>query len=237
VNFASTSWSLVLRAAATDSEGSRAAFAGLCEAYWYPLYAFVRRRGVSHEDAADLTQAFFVHLMEKHALRSVDPTHGRFRTFLLSSFKNFSADLGDRARAKKRGGDRVRVPFETDMLERRFHASITSHDDPERVFERQWALTLLDLARARLRQEYAETGKAHEFATFAPYLVSAQGDVPYGRLSGEMGTTEGALRVALHRFRRRFGLALRAEIAVTVAAPEEIDDELRFLSSALGTES
>jgi RNA polymerase sigma factor (sigma-70 family) len=235
VNFATTSWSLVLRAAATDSEGGRAAFAGLCEAYWYPLYAFVRRRGLSHEDAADLTQAFFVHMMEKHALRGVDPTYGRFRTFLLASFKNFRSDLGDRARAKKRGGDRVRVPF--DVLENRYQSSVTDHDDPERLFERQWALTLLDRARGRLKEEYAATGRADEFATFSPYLVGTHGDVPYGRLSRQMRTTDGAVRVALHRFRRRFGLALRVEIATTVDAPEDIDAELHFLLSTLTAES
>ena len=233
MNFANTRWSLILRAAATDSEESRAAFADLCEAYWYPLYAFVRRRGLSHDDAADLTQAFFVHLMEKQALRRISPTYGRFRTFLLTSFKNFKSDVGDRARAKKRGGDQVRVPFDSDVLEHRYQASVTDEQDPERLFERQWALALLDRAKVRLQHEYVSTGRADEFATFAPYLVGAHGDVPYHRLGVEMGSTEAAVRVALHRFRRRFGLALRTEIAMTVDAPEDIDAELRFLLSTL----
>jgi len=233
VNFATTSWSLVLRAAATDSEGSRAALAGLCEAYWYPLYAFVRRRGSRHEEAADLTQAFFVHVIEKHALRDLDPTHGRFRAFLLTSFKNFKADAGDRDRAQKRGGDQIRVPFDSDLLEHRYHAGVMDNDDPERLFERQWALTLLNRARGRLEHEYAATGKADEFTMFSPHLVGAHGEAPYSRLAEQLGTTDGAMRVALHRFRRRFGVALRAEIATTVDAPEDIDAELRFLISAL----
>jgi RNA polymerase sigma factor (sigma-70 family) len=230
-NFATTSWSLVLRAAATDSEESRAALAGLCDAYWYPLYAFVRRRGSSHEDAADLTQAFFVHVMEKHALRDVAPAHGRFRSFLLASFRNFKADAGDRARALKRGGDQISVPFDVDVLERRYRAGVTVTEDPEQVFERQWALTLLKRARERLEHEYAAAGKADEFRVFSPYLVGAEGD--YSRVADQLGTTEGAIRVALHRFRRKYGLAVRAEIAATVMAPEDIDGELQFLIAAL----
>jgi RNA polymerase sigma factor (sigma-70 family) len=233
VNFVSTSWSLILRAAATDSEESRAAFADLCEAYWYPLYAFARRRGSNHEDAADLTQAFFVHLMEKRPLGSVSPMYGRFRTFLLATFKNFRSDLDDRARAKKRGGDRVSIPFDSALLERRYQASVTDDQDPERLFERQWALALLDRAKARLQHEYVMTGRADEFATFSPHLVSAHGDVPYHQLGAQMGSTQATVRVALHRFRRRFGLALRAEIAMTVDAPADIDEELRFLLSTL----
>ena len=233
-DFATTSWSLVLRAAATDSEESRAALAGLCEAYWYPLYAFVRRRGSSHEDAADLTQAFFVHIMEKHALRDVAPAHGRFRSFLLASFKNFKADAGDRARALKRGGDQISMPLDADVLERRYRASVTVTEDPERLFERQWALTLLKRARQRLEREYAAAGKADEFRVFSPYLVGAEGTAPYSRLAEQLGTAEGAIRVALHRFRRKYGLAVRAEIATTVTAPEDIDGELRFLLAALG---
>jgi RNA polymerase sigma-70 factor (ECF subfamily) len=192
---------------------------------------------LNHEDAADLTQAFFVHLMEKQALRSVDPTYGRFRTFLLASFKNFRSDVGDRARAKKRGGDQVRVPFESDVLEHRYTASVTEYDDPERVFERQWALTLLDRARERLKQEYAARERADEFAMFSPYLTATPGAVPYSRLATQMGATDVAARVALHRFRRRFGLALRTEITITVEAPEDINAELRFLLSTLAAGS
>lgn len=232
-NFATTSWSLILRAAGTDSEESRAALAGLCEAYWYPLYAFARRRGSSHDDAADITQEFFVHIMEKHALRHVAPEHGRFRSFLLVSFKNFKADAGDRARALKRGGDQIRVPFDADVLESRYRAGMMVTEDPEQLFERQWAMTLLKRARERLGHEYAAAGHSAEFQVFLPYLVGAEGTAPSSRLAEQLGTTEGAIRVALHRFRRKYGLAVRAEIATTVNTPEDIDGELRFLLAAL----
>jgi RNA polymerase sigma-70 factor (ECF subfamily) len=233
VTFVNTSWTLVLRAAGTDSEGGRAALAGLCEAYWYPLYAFARRRGLSDADAADLTQSFFVHLIEKQALRRVEPGFGRFRTFLLTAFKNFKSDLADRARARKRGGDWIRVPFDSDALERRYQASVTDGQDPERLFERQWALALLDRAKARLQHDYGSTGRGNEFAAFAPYLVGAPGDVPYDRLSALTGSSEAAVRVALHRFRRRFAFALRSEVGMTVDTPEDVDAELRFLLSTL----
>ena len=171
--------------------------------------------------------------MEKHALRNVDPAHGRFRAFLLASLKNFKADDGDRARAQKRGGDQVRVPFDAGVLERRYQAGVAGDGDPEQLYERQWALTLLKRARVRLEHEYAAAGHSNEFQLFSPYLVGAEGTAPYSSLAEQLGTTEGAIRVALHRFRRKYGLAVRAEIATTVNAPEDIDGELRFLLAAL----
>jgi RNA polymerase sigma factor (sigma-70 family) len=231
--FSTTNWSLILRANASHSGVRRAALAELCQAYWYPLYSFARRRGSGHDDASDLTQAFFVHLIEKHALSDVAPTHGRFRSFLLASFKHFQSDVRDRLHALKRGGDRIEVPWDTAVLETRYRAAASSSDDPEKLFDRQWALTLIERARARLRAEYASDAKTRDFEVLLPFLTQ-HGEKGSQELAAALGTTEGAARVVLHRFKRRFGSALRAEVASTVDDPDQVESELRFLLQALG---
>jgi RNA polymerase sigma-70 factor (ECF subfamily) len=235
VRFETTNWSLVVRATASNTEVRQVALAGLCEAYWYPLYSFARRRGSGHEDASDLTQAFFVHLIEKHALDGLTPEHGRFRAFLLASFKNFQSDARQRAHAHKRGGDLIRIPWNQELLEVRYAATTIADEDPEQHFARQWALTVLDRARQRLRAQYADAGRAHDFDVLSPYLAPEQGEPSTAGLARALGSTEGSARVALHRFRRRFGSALRAEIASTVENPEQIEPELRFLLEALAS--
>jgi RNA polymerase sigma factor (sigma-70 family) len=231
--FRTTNWSLILRVDASTSGVRRAALAELCEAYWYPLYSFARRRGSDHDDASDLTQAFFVHLIEKHALSGVAPTHGRFRSFLLASFKHFQSDVRDRRHALKRGGDRIEIPWDAEVLETRYRAVASSSDDPEKVFDRQWALILIERVRARLRTEYVSDGKTRDFEVLLPYLTQ-HGERGSQQLAAALGTTEGAARVVLHRFKRRFGSALRAEVASTVDHPEQVESELRFLLEAVG---
>jgi RNA polymerase sigma-70 factor (ECF subfamily) len=231
-HLATTNWTLIVRAEATDPDVRRAAMAELCEAYWYPLYAFARRRGSNHDDAADLTQAFFVHLIDHHALRGLDPVLVRFRAYLLASFKNFQADVRDRATALKRGGGLLHVTFDPDVLERRYDG-LSSDEDPERLYARQWALTLLERARERLRLSYVTAGKAQEFEVLGPHLASGRGAAPVDEMARALGITDGAIRVALHRLRRRFGRELRAEVAGTVGDPRQVESELRFLMRAL----
>ena len=232
-NFETTNWSLIVRASASTTDVRRIALAELCEAYWYPLYSFARRRGCDHEDASDLTQAFFVHLIEKHALDGLTPTQGRFRAFLLASFKNFQSDARQRAHAQRRGGDLIRIPWDQELLEARYGASVVAGEDAEQLFARQWALTVIDRARLRLRAQYVDAGRTHDFEVLSPYLAPEQGQSSTAELARALATTEGAARVVLHRFRRRFGSALRAEVASTVENREEIESELRFLLAVL----
>jgi RNA polymerase sigma-70 factor (ECF subfamily) len=227
---ATTNWTLILNAEATATEVRQAAMAELCEAYWFPLYVFARGRGASHDDAADLTQGFFLHLIEKHALRGLDRTAVRFRAYLLASFKNFEADVRDRAMALKRGGGLFRVTFDPAALERR-EESIGSDDDPERLYARQWALTLLDRTRVRVRSSYVDAGKANEYAVLGPHAMGNPDAAP--NLARDLGLSEGAARVALYRLRRRFGAELRAEVAATVGDASQVESELRFLLDVL----
>ena len=233
VNFTTTNWSLIVRVNTSTTRVRSVALSELCEAYWYPLYSFARMRGCTHEDASDLTQAFFLHLIEKHALRRVAPAHGRFRAFLLASFKHFHTEVWRRAHTLKRGGQQIRIPWDPDLLEARYRAAATTTDDPERLFDRQWALTLIDRARARLAAEYASAGKRRDYEVLLPYLSLAPRGESTAELAGALGTSEGAARVAVHRFRRRFGSALRAEVASTVDDPKEVESELRFLLAVL----
>ena len=232
-HLATTNWTLIIKAEASDPDVRRAAMAELCDAYWYPLYAFARRRGSSHDDAADLTQAFFVHLIDKHALRGLDPAGVKFRPYLLASFKNFECDARDRTTALKRGGDRIRVTFDPAVLERRYTGIACSDEDPERLYARQWALTLLERAREQLRLAYVAANKTRELEALGPYLVSSPGANATRDIAQALGVSEGAARVALHRFRRRFGAELRAEVARTVDGLDQVEAELRFLLTAL----
>jgi RNA polymerase sigma factor (sigma-70 family) len=232
--FATTHWSLVL-VAGTDirSVAADEALTTLCETYWYPLYAFLRKRGHSAEDAQDLTQAFFVRVLEKHDLRHADPARGRFRSFLLASLKNFVANERDRDIAKKRGGGVAIVSLEFESAEGRFQMDPPTDDTPERVFDRQWAMTLLERAMARLEAEMADGGKKDQFDALKIFLT---GDTPkpaYASIGRELGMSDGAIKVAVHRLRRRFRDLVHDQIAQTVSTPEEIEDELRYLWSAV----
>jgi RNA polymerase sigma factor (sigma-70 family) len=231
--FVTTHWSLVLAAGADVSSGeAQDALAHLCETYWYPLYAFLRSRGHSAEDAQDLTQAFFTRVLERRAFAHADPARGRFRSFLLASLKNFVANERDRAQTQKRGGGAV-VPLEIGAAEGRFQLEPSTDETPERIFEREWALILLDNAIQVLQTEMASTGRSGHFAELKAFLVGENPNVSYAEAADALGMSPGAVRVAVHRLRRRFGELVRREIAQTVSSPVEIDDELRHLWSSV----
>lgn len=235
--FATTRWSLVIDAArgpGVDPESPPGrALAALCEAYWEPLYTFARRSGLGPEDARDRTQSFFARVLEAGTLAEADPDRGRFRSFLLASFRHFLANEWDREHARKRGGGRRRLSLDFDAGESRLGIEPADAETPERAFERRWALTLLDRALGRLRDRYEADGRAEWFAALAPALAGDR-SVSYAELADRLGSTEGAVKVAVHRMRERCREALRLEIAETVADPTEVDDELRQLFRALG---
>ena len=230
---ASTQWSRVLAARdGTDSE-ARAALEFLIQTYWEPLYAFVRSRGSDPEDAADLTQSFFADLLERKALSAVDPRKGRFRSFLLASLRNFLSHERDRKYALKRGGGTFTDSLDLEAGERRFAQHLADNQTPEDVFDQRWAMTVLDRALERLRHETADSPADGHFEKLKRYLTSSGPQTTYREMAESLSMTEGALRVAVHRLRKRYGECLRAEIAETVADPNEIDEEIRHLLMSL----
>lgn len=246
-SFRTTRWSRVATAArwapgarsAHEGDGRAAAeaLAELCRAYWKPLYAFARKRGIGPEDAADRVQAFFGRVLEKSVLAETDPARGRFRSFLIASFRNFLANAADFERAEKRGGSLRRLALDGpdgERAEQRFQGDLAHAESPERCFERGWALEVLDRALERLAAEQARVGKAAVFAVLRPSLVGDDARRPHAELAAELGTTEGAVRVAIHRFRRRYGELLRDEVAGTLADEAAVEEELRALLEALG---
>lgn len=234
-HFATTRWSVVLAAGAgSSSPGVHDALATLCETYWFPLYAFLRSRSYSAEDAQDLTQAFFARLLEKQTIRHADPARGRFRSFLLTSLKNFAANERDRAIATKRGGGVPALSLEFGAAEGRLQMEPPSNETPERVFDRRWALALLDRVMSRLNTETGRNGKPFQFERLKSYLTGDQPQLSYAETASDLEMSEGAVKVAVHRLRRRFRDLVRDEIAHTVASPEEIEDELQHLWSSVG---
>jgi RNA polymerase sigma-70 factor (ECF subfamily) len=231
--FATTHWSLVLAAGKGASAQARAALAALCQTYWYPFYAYVRRQGHQPDDAQDLTQAFFARLLEKHYLQSADPERGRFRSFLLTAFQRFLSKERDRERTQRRGGGRKRLPLDFEAGERRYSLEPAHEVTAERIYEQRWALTLLDRVFARLREEFDRAGKPKDFTCLKVYLTGEAGTPSYQEAAAELGRTEGAVKVAVHRLRRRYRDLVREEIAQTVAGPEDVDEELRHLFAAL----
>lgn len=232
--FETTSWQLVLAARDGPTSESRQALARLCEAYWYPLYAFVRQQGFDAEEARDLTQGYFTSLLDKSYLQDVEPTSGRFRSFLLASLKHFLSKEREKASAVKRGG-RVRViSLDVDGAEDRYAVEPVDRLDPEAVFERRWALTVLERAMRRLEKEFVECGKQQRFERLHGYLTSAEPRAPYRQVAAELEMSEGAVREAVRRMRQRFGHLLREEIAETVADPADLDVEVRHLLSVSG---
>ena len=230
--FATTRWSVVL-AAGHRTAGGRDSFASLCQAYWFPLYAYARRRGHAPEDAQDLTQAFFTRLMEKNWVASADQTKGRFRTFLLTAMKHFLADEWDRERAQKRGGGIAPLALEFAAAEAQYAREPVDAETPEHIFERRWALTLLDQVLVRLRSEYAQDGKGALFEALHPTLVGERTAQPYAELARSLDSTEAAIKSAVHRLRLRYRQLLREEIAGTIDAAADVDEELRHLFAVL----
>ena len=231
--FVTTHWSVVLTAAGTDTTRAHEALSCLCENYWYPLYAYVRRRGHSPEDAQDLTQEFFARLLEKHWLARADREKGKFRSFLLMAMKRFLANEWDKAQAIKRGGHIRLVPFQFGTAETRYSQEPAGASTPDQVFEKQWALTLLQSVLQRLRADYEEDGKGQLFGVLEPCLIGNREAQPYAALAAQLGMTDGAVRMAVSRLRERYRQCLKDEIAKTVAAPAEVDEELRHLFRAL----
>jgi RNA polymerase sigma-70 factor (ECF subfamily) len=229
--FAETQWSII-RAARGDSDRAASALEQLCRRYWYPLYAFVRRRGHTAEDAQDLTQGFFARLLEKDWLDQVDPSKGKFRSFLLASMKHFLANARDHAQAVKRGGGRTTLSLDADTAESRYANEPFDSLTPERIYDRRWALTLLEQVMASLREEYVLGGKQSLFEHLKPVLVAQA--APYAEIGRDLKMSEGAVKVAAHRLRQRYREILRTQVAQTVASPEELEEELRDLLKALG---
>ena len=232
--FATTSWTQVLAAREAPSSESRQALEGLCKAYWYPLYAFVRRQGHGREESRDLTQAYFAQLLEKGYLEDFDPSLGRFRVFLKASVKNFLSKERDKAQAWKRGGHAQFSSLSADEVEGRYRYEPVDRLTPEEIFERRWALTLLERVLEKLRQEFHDESRSEEFEKLRGYLTGEELKVPYREVAKELGSTETAVKTSVHRLRRRFGKLLREEIAETVAAPNDVEDEMRHLLRVLG---
>jgi RNA polymerase sigma factor (sigma-70 family) len=231
--FVTTHWSVVLTAGRSDTTRAQDALAKLCQTYWYPLYAYVRRRGHTPEDAQDLTQEFFARLLEKNWIGNADQAKGRFRSFLLSAMNHFLADEWDKARAQKRGGGVLLVPLQFDTAETCYGIEPADPVTPERSFERRWALTLLEGVLNRLRTEYEQEGKADLFAKLHPCLVGERTAQPYADLAATLGVSEGTVKSAVHRLRQRYRQLLREEIANTVGRADEVDEELRHLFAVL----
>jgi RNA polymerase sigma-70 factor (ECF subfamily) len=223
----------VLDAAANPTSDSRASLAALCKAYWPPIYAFIRRNGYDRDHAEDLTQAFFVTMLEKNYLAQADRERGRFRTFLLTAVKHFLANEWDKAHALKRGGGEAVVPIDSLEAEAWYAPDAVDPRTPEALFERRWALSLLEHVMEKMRIEFAAQSKPEYFDRLSQFLNREPGADRYQTLAAELGASAGTLRVAVHRMRRRYRDLLRAEIAETVSTPEAVDDEIRFLLSAV----
>jgi RNA polymerase sigma-70 factor (ECF subfamily) len=231
--FVTTHWSVVMAAGAADTTRARDALARLCQTYWHPLYAYVRRLGYSPYDAQDLTQEFFARLLAKNVLAGADESRGRFRSFLLTALKHFLANEWDKARAQKRGGGAVPISIDPASAETGCSFEPADPTTADKIFERRWAMTLLDCVLRRLRQEYVASGRETLFEQLKPTLTEASRAVRYADIAARLGSSEGAVKVAVHRLRQRYRELLRAEIAETVATPAEVEDELRSLFAAL----
>jgi len=229
--FPATRWTLVVAAGDPHRKEARSALVSLCENYWYPLYAYLRRRGYPSDLAQDLTQEFFIRVLEGRYLNRAEPEKGRFRAFLLTSLKFFVADEEDRQRAHKRGGGLL-VPLEFSSGEERYQREPAHDETPERIFERRWALSVLDRVVETLRNEFIQHGRPEHFDRLKIFLLG-QSDAPYAALAQELNTSEGALKVAIHRLRKRYRELFRQEIADTVADPAEVESELRHLAAVL----
>jgi RNA polymerase sigma factor (sigma-70 family) len=233
--FRTTRWSEILAAAESRIPGSQAALAELCRLYWYPLYAFARRRGSGPHDAQDLTQGFFLHLLESRALKQANPLRGKFRSFLLTSFKNFASDEAARARCQKRGGDREFVFLDSEDAESRYQLEPADTLTPEKIFDARWAMTLLAHAVERLGQEYAARGERSRFEVLKVFVGAEEGKSPpsYEQIAESLRVSEGAAKTLIHRFRKQYTVILRQEIGRTVSEPAAIDQEIHALCDAL----
>ncbi|MDQ3348059.1 MAG: sigma-70 family RNA polymerase sigma factor [Acidobacteriota bacterium] len=231
--FATTRWTMVNAAARPADERASAALTELCEIYWPPLYGYLRGRGYSAEQAQDLTQGFFVRVLETQAIRAADPARGRFRAFLLTALKRYVINEYERDTAARRGGRHVHFPLDFDEAERAYAADRRDDETPDRLFDRKWAGIALERALQRLRDECAASGKTEMATALLPYLTDSTGLASYRAVAEDLGLTEGAVKIAVHRLRQRYGAILRAEVAETVAGDQEVEAEMRELLRAL----
>ena len=231
--FATTHWTVVLAAGQPGTSRYQQALETLCRTYWFPLYAYLRRCGHDTHNAEEHTQAFFARLLEKGGLRLADPKRGKFRSFLLAALKHFLADERDRTQALKRGGGRKVVSLDVGDAETRYALEPATHSSPERLFEKSWAMTVLAQAMAQLKAESAGADKQELFNRLKGYLAAEKGSAPYRDAAAELNMTEGAVKVAVHRLRRRYRQLVRDEIAQTVATEDQIAEEIRDLFTAL----
>ncbi|NQT00821.1 MAG: hypothetical protein HQ580_02230 [Planctomycetes bacterium] len=231
--FATTHWSVVLQAGQPKAPGYQQALETLCESYWFPLYAYLRRHGYNNQQAEDYTQAFFCRILEKQVLRSADSKRGRFRSFLLGTLKHFLADERDRAQAQKRGGGRKVLSIDFKKAENQYTLEPAHWLSAEKLFDKSWALTVLERTMACLKAELAGKNKQELFDHLKIYLTVEKGSISYRDTAAELNMTEGTVRTAVHRLRRHYRKLLRDEIAQTVAAEDEIDEEIDDLFAAL----
>jgi len=234
-SFHTTRWTIVMRAAQSQAPGSQSALAQLCRTYWYPLYMFARCRGYSPDDAQDLTQGFFLHLLEHRALAGVDRLKGKFRSFLLASFQNHLSDLVDRARRLKRGGDKEFVWLDAEEAEQRYRLEPVECLTAEKLFDARWAMTLLAEVLNRLHQKYATEGKTSTFEALNVFLdpVNSRAPVSCEEAATRLQVTIGGVKTLIHRLRKRYTALLREEVGRTVSEPGKIDEEIHALCEAL----
>ncbi len=235
VQFATTHWSVVLAAANEESSAAQDALEKLCHAYWYPLYAYVRRRGYAPEDAQDLTQEFFLRLLRKRSFTAADPNKGRFRAFLLGALKHFLADVQDRATTLKRGGGKPIISWEQDLAETRFAQEPMDEASPDRLFERRWALTVLDRALTRLEERYRAGGRSELLSALRGYVTTDAPRLTYTEAAAKLQMTESAVASAVFRLRQAYHELVREEVAQTVSNPSELDEEIRHLMDLFGS--
>ena len=231
--FQTTRWSLVLAAGRRSHARSAEALAALCETYWYPVYAYIRRQGYDADRAGDLTQEFFTRVLEKNYFRDADPARGRFRAFLLAAIRHFLSNERDRAHALKRGGLTPPLPLDVETAEGAYRLEGRDDLTPERLFDARWATLLLDRALMRLRSQYAASKRGALFDSLKGFLTGDNDALPYADAARSLDMTESAVKVAVHRLRRRFRDALLDEIAQTVSGPSEVDAEIRHLRQAV----
>lgn len=230
--FATTRWTVVLAAGQPHAPQAERALEELCRAYWYPLYAYVRHRGHSKEDAEDLTQAFFARFLEKNYLDGLNAERGRFRAFLLAALKHFLANEWDKSQRQKRGGQLTHLSLDWQNADTHFQVAATTELSPDQAYDREWAIAVLGQVIERLRKECAAEGKVGQFETLKPYLMVGKSAIPYGEAASALGLNEGAVRVAVHRLRKRYRELLREEIAQTLSSPAMIEEELRAMLDA-----
>lgn len=232
--FATTRWSMVLHAASRDDPQAKRSLETLCQQYWLPIYAFVRRRAPQAADAQDLTQAFFLRLLEKESLSQATPTRGRFRSFLLASLEHFLANERERQQARKRGGGLRHWTIDFADGESRFHGEPADAMTPELAFDRQWVTVLLDNVMQRLQTEYEESGRSEQFACLKAAMTGERPHDFYRAAAADLGLSPDAARQAVSRLRKRYRELLRAEVSQTVENPGDVDDEIRQLFAVLG---